>query len=51
MKTALAWVIWFVVAAIVVFVGGGYLLPDEAVVQRQAVINAVPQKCSPSPAA
>lgn len=44
MKTLLKWVIWFAVAVIVVFLGGGYVLPGEAVVQRQIVIAAPPEK-------
>ncbi len=44
MKTVLKWIIWIVVAVIVVFVGGGYVLPGEAVVQRQTVIAAPPEK-------
>ena len=36
--------IWFAVAVIVVFLGGGYVLPGEAVVQRQIVIAAPPEK-------
>lgn len=44
MKTLLKWIIWIVVAVIVVFVGGGYVLPGEAVVQRQIVIAAPPEK-------
>ncbi len=44
MKTLLKWVIWLVVAVIVVFLGGGYILPGEAVVQRQVVIAAPPEK-------
>lgn len=44
MKTLLKWIIWLAVAVIVVFVGGGYVLPGEAVVQRQIVIAAPPEK-------
>ena len=43
MKTVLKWIIWLAVAVIVVFVGGGYVLPGEAVVQRQIVIAAAPE--------
>ncbi|MGQ0485433.1 MAG: SRPBCC family protein [Hyphomicrobiales bacterium] len=44
MKTLLKWAIWLAVAVIVVFLGGGYVLPGEAVVQRQTVIAAPPEK-------
>lgn len=44
MKKLLKGLIWLFVALIVVFVGGGYLLPGEAVVERQIVINAPPEK-------
>jgi len=44
MKTVLKWIIWLAVAVIVVFLGGGYVLPGEAVVQRQIVIAAAPEK-------
>jgi carbon monoxide dehydrogenase subunit G len=44
MKTLLKWAIWLVVAIIVVFLGGGYMLPGEAVVQRQITIAAPPEK-------
>jgi uncharacterized protein YndB with AHSA1/START domain len=37
-------IIWFITAFFVVFVGGGYILPNEVTVQRQATINAPPEK-------
>ena len=37
-------IIWFLVLSVVVFVGGGYLLPDEVTLQRQTIINAPPGK-------
>jgi uncharacterized protein YndB with AHSA1/START domain len=36
-------IIWFIAAFFVVFVGGGYILPNEVTVQRQATINAPPE--------
>jgi uncharacterized protein YndB with AHSA1/START domain len=36
--------IWLLVAIVVGLVGGGYVLPSTAVVQRQIVINAPPEK-------
>jgi uncharacterized protein YndB with AHSA1/START domain len=33
-------IIWFLTAFFVVFVGGGYILPNEVTVERHAVINA-----------
>ncbi len=44
MKTFLKWIVWITVAVVVVVVGGAYLLPGEAVVQRQIVIAAPPEK-------
>jgi uncharacterized protein YndB with AHSA1/START domain len=44
LRTLVKWVLGLFAALIVVFVGGGFLLPDEAVVQRQAVIKAPPEK-------
>ena len=37
-------IIWLVTAFFVVFVGGGYILPNEVTVERHAVINAPPEK-------
>jgi uncharacterized protein YndB with AHSA1/START domain len=37
-------IIWFLTAFFVVFIGGGYLLPSEITVVRQAMINAPPEK-------
>jgi uncharacterized protein YndB with AHSA1/START domain len=37
-------IVWILAILVVVFVGGGYLLPDEVTVQRQVVINAPPEK-------
>jgi hypothetical protein len=42
LRKLLKWIAVGVVA--VIFVGGGYLLPPEALVQRQIVINAPPEK-------
>lgn len=44
MKKLLKGIIWSLVALIVIFVGGGYLLPGAAVVERQIVITAPPEK-------
>jgi uncharacterized protein YndB with AHSA1/START domain len=44
MKRLVKWVLGIVVALGVAFVGGAYVLPGEAVVQRQTVINAPPEK-------
>ena len=44
MKKALKAIVWILAALVVIFVGGGYLLPKEVTVQRQAVINAPPAK-------
>jgi uncharacterized protein YndB with AHSA1/START domain len=44
MRKFVKWVLGALVALVVVFVGGAYILPDEAVVQRQTVINAPPEK-------
>jgi uncharacterized protein YndB with AHSA1/START domain len=35
-------IIWFLTAFFVVFVGGGYILPNEVTVERHVVINAPP---------
>lgn len=44
MKKLLKAIVWIFAAMVVILVGGGYLLPNEVVVQRQAVINASPEK-------
>ena len=44
MKKLLKAIIWILAVLVVVFVGGGYLLPNEVTVQRQAAINAPPEK-------
>ena len=43
MKKLLKAIIWILAALVVVFVGGGYLLPNEVRVERQTVINALPE--------
>ena len=44
MKKLLKAIVWILAALVVIFIGGGYLLPNEVVVQRQAAINASPDK-------
>lgn len=44
MKRLLKWIAGIAVALVVVFFAGGYLLPGEAVVQRQVRIAAPPEK-------
>jgi carbon monoxide dehydrogenase subunit G len=44
MKRVLKWLAGIVVALVVIFFAGGYLLPGEAVVQRQVLIAAPPAK-------
>ncbi|MEP7172343.1 MAG: SRPBCC family protein [Aestuariivirga sp.] len=44
MKKMLKAIVWVLAAMVVILVGGGYLLPNEVVVQRQALINAPPGK-------
>ena len=44
MKKLLKAIVWLVAALVVIFVGGGYLLPDEVNLQRHTVINAPPEK-------
>jgi uncharacterized protein YndB with AHSA1/START domain len=44
MKRLLKAIVWILTALVVIFVGGGYLLPNEVTVQRQTVINAPPEK-------
>jgi uncharacterized protein YndB with AHSA1/START domain len=43
-KILLKAIVWILAALVVIFVGGGYLLPDEVNLQRQTVINAPPEK-------
>jgi uncharacterized protein YndB with AHSA1/START domain len=43
-KKVLKTIVWVLAILVVVFVGGGYLLPNGVTVQRQAVINAPPEK-------
>src|SRR5687768_16137163 len=43
MKKLLKAIVWILAALVVIFVGGGYLLPSEVTVQRQTVINAPPE--------
>jgi hypothetical protein len=44
MKKLLKAIVWILAALVVIFIGGGYLLPGEVNMQRQAVINAPPEK-------
>jgi uncharacterized protein YndB with AHSA1/START domain len=44
MKKFLKAIVWILAALVVIFVGGGYLLPNEVSLQRQTVINAPPDK-------
>ncbi len=44
MKKVIKGIIWSITAFFVVFVGGGYILPNEVNVQRQATISAPPDK-------
>ena len=44
MKTIIRLIIAALVAIVAIGVGGAYLIPAETVVQRQAVINAPPEK-------
>ena len=44
MNRVIKGIIWFLTAFFVIFVGGGYILPNEVTVQRQTVINAPPEK-------
>ena len=44
MKRLLKAIVWILAALVVIFIGGGYLLPNEVTLQRQAVINAPPEK-------
>ena len=44
MKKVLKAIVWILAALVVIFVGGGYLLPNEVSLQRQTVINAPPDK-------
>jgi hypothetical protein len=44
MKTAIRLIVAALVALVVIGVGGAYLIPAETVVQRQVVINALPEK-------
>lgn len=44
MKKLLKAIVWVLAALVVIFIGGGYLLPDEVNLQRQTVINAPPEK-------
>jgi uncharacterized protein YndB with AHSA1/START domain len=44
MRSILKWLVWTTAVLIIVVVLGGYLLPGEAVVQRQIVISAPPDK-------
>ncbi len=47
MKKLLKGIIWSMVVLVVVVVGGAYLLPGEAVVERHVVINAPAEKSLP----
>ena len=44
MKTIIRLIIAALVAIVAIGVGGAYLIPADTVVQRQAVINAPPEK-------
>ena len=44
MKKVLKAIVWILAALVVIFVGGGYLLPNEVSLQRQTVVNAPPHK-------
>lgn len=44
MKRVLKYLLYALAAVVVIIVGGGYVLPDTAVVQRQTVIDAPPEK-------
>jgi carbon monoxide dehydrogenase subunit G len=44
MKRLLKWIAGLLAALVVIFLGGAYLLPGEAVVQRQVQIAAPPEK-------
>ena len=44
MKKLLKAIVWILAVLVVIFVGGGYLLPGEVAMQRQTVINAPPEK-------
>ena len=44
MKKALLWIFYALLGLFLVFVAGGYALPGKAHVERQAVINAPPEK-------
>ena len=44
MKTIIRLIIAALVAIVAIGVGGAYLIPADNVVQRQAVINAPPEK-------
>jgi len=43
-KKTLLWVFYVLLGLFLVFVAGGYVLPDKAHVERQIVINAPPEK-------
>ena len=44
MKKVLKAIVWVLAALVVIFIGGGYLLPNEVTIQRQTVINAPQEK-------
>jgi uncharacterized protein YndB with AHSA1/START domain len=44
MRKLLKAIVWILAALVVIFVGGGYLLPNEVTVQRQTEIKAPPEK-------
>jgi uncharacterized protein YndB with AHSA1/START domain len=44
MRKLLKAIVWILVLLVVIFVGGGYLLPNEVTLQRQTVINVPPEK-------
>ena len=44
MKKLLKAIVWVLAALVVIFIGGGYLLPGEVNMQRNTVINAPPEE-------
>lgn len=44
MRTLLKAIVWIIAALVVIFFGGGYLLPGEVNMQRETVIYAPPEK-------
>lgn len=44
MRTFLKWLLGLIAVLIAIFIGGGFLLPGDVVLQRQTVIAAPPEK-------